>query len=235
VFIIPLSVVKIFKSKRYRHLAIAGLGAFVLALLSIYLLVSTYFPFVYDAEKLRAVLQEFGIVAPLVYTVAHIIQVVFMAIPGYAMAVVGGYLFGAVNGTAYTMIGVTVGSTIAFLIARIWGRRLVERMLTEDVLERFDGFSEKAGVPGLFLFVLVPVLPEDVISFVAGLAQFRLWVFVLVMFFGRLPAAAVAVLAGDGVAAGQYIEAGIWISTLILASVYTYYYRDAIMERVQRL
>jgi uncharacterized membrane protein YdjX (TVP38/TMEM64 family) len=158
-----------------------------------------------------------------------------MAIPGYAMAVVGGYLFGAVNGTAYTMIGVTVGSTIAFLIARIWGRRLVERMLTEDILERFDGFSEKAGVPGLFLFVLVPVLPEDVISFVAGLAQFRLWVFVLVMFFGRLPAAAVAVLAGDGVAAGQYIEAGIWIATLILASVYTYYYRDAIIERIQRL
>lgn len=226
---------KIFKSKRYRRLAIAGLLAFGVALLSIYLLVSTYFPFVYDAEKLRAILQDFGILAPLVYTVAHVIQVVFMAIPGYAMAVVGGYLFGAVHGTAYTMIGVTVGSTIAFLIARRWGRPVVERMVTEDVLDRFDSVTESAGVPGLFLFVLVPVLPEDVISFVAGMAQFRLPVFVAVMFFGRLPAAAVAVLAGDGVAAGQYLEAGIWISTLILASVYTYYYRDAILERIQTL
>lgn len=226
---------QIFTSKRYRRLAIVGLVAFALGLLAIYLLVSTYFPFIYDAEKLRAMLAEFGVIAPLVYTVAHIIQVVFMAIPGYAMAVVGGYLFGTLYGTAYTMIGVTVGSAIAFGIARIWGRPLVERMLTEDVIDRFDTFTDTAGIPGLFLFVLVPVLPEDVISFVAGLAQFRLSVFVAVMFFGRLPAAAVAVLAGDGVAGGQYIEAGIWISTLVLASAYTYYYRDAILHRIQTL
>jgi len=227
--------VKVFKNKRYRRLAIAGLVAFVVGLLSIYLLVSTYLPFIYNAEKLRAILQEFGIIAPAVYTVAHIIQVVFMAIPGYAMAVVGGYLFGTVWGTAYTMIGVIVGSTVAFLIARIWGRPLVERMLTEDVLERFDTFTDSAGIPGLFLFVLVPVLPEDVISFVAGLAQFRLSVFVAVMFLGRLPAATVAVMAGDGFAGGHYIEGGIWISTLVLACGYTYYYRDPIMDRIERL
>lgn len=226
---------KIFKSKRHRRLAIAGLLAFAIGLFTIYWLVSTYVPFVYDAEQLRSTIQEFGVLAPIVYTIAHTIQVVFMAIPGYAMAVVGGYLFGAVHGTAYTMIGVTLGATITFVIARVWGRPVVERFLTEDVLERFDETAESAGVPGLFLFVLVPVLPEDVISFVAGVADFRLWVFVVITFVGRLPAAAVAVMAGDGVAAGHYVEAGIWIATLLLAIAYTYYYRDPILQRVERL
>jgi uncharacterized membrane protein YdjX (TVP38/TMEM64 family) len=155
-----------------------------------------------------------------------------MAIPGYAMAVVGGVLFGPFFGTVYTMIGVTVGSGIAFLIARRYGRPLVERMIHDDALETFDGFVENAGLTGLFLFVLIPVLPEDVISFVAGLSNFRLPVFLVIVFFGRLPAAVVAVLAGDGLAASQYLEAGVWLLSLVFASVYTYYYRDTIMERI---
>jgi uncharacterized membrane protein YdjX (TVP38/TMEM64 family) len=224
--------VKVFTSRRDRRLASAGLATFGIGIVSFYLAVRTYFPFLFDPEKLRAVVQDFGLIAPLVYVIAHAVQVVFMAIPGYAMAVVGGILFGPFFGTVYTMIGVTVGSAIAFLIARSYGRPIVERMIREDALDRFDTFAEQAGLPGLFLFVLVPVLPEDVISFVAGLSEFRLSVFVAIMFFGRLPAAAVAVLAGDGIAARQFLEAGIWASSLVLASVYTYYYRDAIFERI---
>ena len=226
------SNVKVFTSRRDRRLASAGLATFGIGIVSFYLAVRTYFPLLFDPEKLRAVVQDFGLIAPLVYVIAHAVQVVLMAIPGYAMAVVGGILFGPFFGTVYTMIGVTVGSAIAFLIARSYGRPIVERMIREDALDRFDTFTEKAGLPGLFLFVLVPVLPEDVISFVAGLSEFRLSVFVVIMFFGRLPAAAVAVLAGDGIAARQFLEAGIWASSLVLASVYTYYYRDAIFERI---
>ena len=223
---------KLFASRRHRRVAIAGVGAFALALAGLYLVAWTYYPFLFDPEQLRAAVERFGPAAPLVYIAAHAIQVIFMAIPGYAMAVVGGILFGPVLGTAYTMVGVTLGSTVAFLVARRYGRPVVERMIHEDALERFDSFTGTAGVPGLFLFVLVPVLPEDVISFVAGLSGFGLPTFVAVMFFGRLPAAAVAVLAGDGIAASRFIEAGIWGGSLVLASAYTYRYRDEILERI---
>jgi uncharacterized membrane protein YdjX (TVP38/TMEM64 family) len=224
--------VDVFRSQAHRRRAVAGVGAVALGLGSLYGIAWTQFPFLFDAQQLRGILAGFGVLAPLVYTTAHMIQVIFMAIPGYAMAVVGGYLFGAVWGTAYTMVGVTLGSVIAFLIARRYGRPVVERMLTEDAVDRFGTFTEEAGVPSLFIFVLVPVLPEDVISFVAGLAHFRLWVFAVVMFLGRLPAAAVAVLAGDGVAEGHLIEAAVWLLTLAASIAYTWYYREPIMERI---
>jgi uncharacterized membrane protein YdjX (TVP38/TMEM64 family) len=224
--------VDIFRSERHRRRAFAGIGAFALGLGTLYGIAWFEFPFLFDAQQLRDILAGFGVLAPVVYTTAHMIQVIFMAIPGYAMAVVGGYLFGAVWGTAYTMVGVTLGSVIAFLIARRYGRPVVERLLTEDAVDRFDSFTEQAGVPSLFIFVLVPVLPEDVISFVAGLAHFRLWVFAVVMFLGRLPAAAVAVLAGDGFAQGHLIEGAVWLLTLVAAIAYTWYYREPIMERI---
>lgn len=224
--------VRVFTSRRHRRQAIVGLVGFGVGLAALYLAVRTYLPFVFNPEELRLVVQRFGVIAPVVYVAAHTIQVVVMAIPGYAMAVVGGILFGPFFGTVYTMIGVTVGSAVAFLIARTYGRPVVERLIHEDALEKFDEFSQKAGLPGLFLFVLIPVLPEDVISFVAGLSHFRLSVFVAVVFLGRLPAAAVAVLAGDGIAASQFLEAGLWMSSLVFASIGTYYYREEIFEQI---
>jgi uncharacterized membrane protein YdjX (TVP38/TMEM64 family) len=224
--------VRVFASPRYRRLAIAGIVVFGLSLASLYLTLRAYFPFIFNTSELRALLQQFGVLSPAVYIFAHTIQVVTMAIPGYAIAVVGGVLFGPFFGTVYTMIGVTVGSAIAFLIARNYGRPLVERMIHEDALDRFDAFIQNAGLPGLFLFVLIPVLPEDVISFVAGLSHFRLSVFLIAIFLGRLPAAAVAVLAGDGIATNQFLEASIWLLSLVFASVYTYYYRDHLLERI---
>ena len=226
---------KVFSSRRHRWIAIAGLVAFAVGLSSLYLGLRTYFPFLFEPDELRVMVEQFGLMAPIVYVIAHTVQVVVVALPGYAMAVVGGILFGPLLGTTYTMIGVTLGSTIAFLIARLYGRSVVERLLHEDALERFDAFTEKAGVPGLFLFVLIPVLPEDVISFVAGLSHFRLSVFVVVVFLGRLPAAAVAVLAGDGIAASQFLDAGLWLSSLVFASAGTYYYRDDILKRIETL
>jgi uncharacterized membrane protein YdjX (TVP38/TMEM64 family) len=224
--------VNVFASRRYRWLTIAALVAFGALMIGLNLAVRTYLPFVFDPSEARRVIEQFDLVAPAVYVAAHTVQVVLMAIPGYVMAVVGGALFGPVMGTLYTMLGVTAGSAIAFLLARRYGRPVVERVLREDTLERFDSFAQQAGSPELFLFVLIPVLPEDVISFVAGLSDFRLSVFVLVMFLGRLPAAAVAVLAGDGFATGGYLEASLWILSLVAASAYTYYYRTEILDRL---
>lgn len=223
---------KVFASRQDRRWVIAGLVVFGLGLAGLYLAIRTYLPFVFDPSESRRMVQQFGVIAPVVYVILHATQVVVMAIPGYAIAVVGGVLFGPVFGTLYTMIGVTVGSAVAFLIARSYGRPVVERVIREDALDRFDSFIQGAGLPGLFLFVLIPVLPEDVISFVAGVSHFRLSTFVVVIFLGRLPAATVAVLAGDGFATGGVLEAGIWILSLVSASAYTYYYRDGILDRI---
>jgi len=222
--------VEIFKSPRHRRRAALALGAFAVGLGSLYLTAITHEQAV--TELVRSLLDRSGILAPLVYIAGHTIQVVLMAIPGYVMAFAGGAFFGAFWGTVYTMIGVTLGSVIAFLIARRFGRSIVERMIDEEALDRFDTFAQEAGVPSLFVFVLVPVLPEDVISFVAGVAQFRLWVFALVMFVGRLPAAVLAVLAGDGFAQGQLVEGSVWLLALLAACAVTYYYRTPIMERI---
>jgi len=221
---------KVFTSKRNRRIAVLAAAGLVVALAGAYLLVRAYAPFLFDAEEMRAWVGQFGAFAPLVFILAQVAQVIVAPIPGQVTAIVGGYLFGPVAGTAYSMVGVTVGSAIAFLIAQRYGRPVVERMIEGDLLDRFDGFVETLGVPGLFLFVVIPGLPDDVICFLAGLAHFRLLVFVGVMFVGRLPAYVVTNFAGDGLATGNVVEAVVLVAALVVFSLYAYRKREKIRQ-----
>ena len=220
----------VFTSKRSRRIAVLAAVGLVVVLAGGYLLVRTYAPFLFDAEAMRDWVGEFGAFAPLVFIVAQVAQVIVAPIPGQVTAIVGGYLFGPAAGTAYSMVGVTVGSAIAFLIAQRYGRPVVERMIDEALLDRFDGFVETLGVPGLLLFVVIPGLPDDVICFLAGLAHFRLFVFVGVMFVGRLPAYVVTNFAGDGLATGNVVEAVVLVAALVVFSLYAYRKREKIRQ-----
>lgn len=225
---------KVFSSRRSRNLAVAGSAAVVLGLLIGYYALRLYAPFVFDATAMREWIGQFGIYAPLVFVGAQILQVIFAPIPGQVAALVGGYLFGPVAGTAYSMVGVMIGSAIAFAIASRYGRPVVETLLHEEIVDRFDDFAETVGLPGLLLFVLIPGLPDDAICFLAGLAHFRLSVFVAIMALGRLPAYLATNFAGDSIANGQLLEAVVIVGALAALSAIAYRNRERIRAYAQQ-
>jgi uncharacterized membrane protein YdjX (TVP38/TMEM64 family) len=221
---------KVFTSASNRRRALAAALAIALAVVGVYLALREFAPFVFDPTAMRQWIQQFGAFAPLVFVLVQLIQVIVAPVPGQVTAFVGGVLFGPVAGTAYSMIGVMIGSAIAFWIAQRWGRPAVERMIEPGLVDRFDGFVQTIGVPGLLLFVVVPGLPDDAICFFAGLAHFRILTFLVVMFVGRLPAYLVTNFAGDSVAGGQFVEAAALIGALVVFSVYAYRKRERIRE-----
>lgn len=136
-------------------------AAFVL----LYLSLRRYAPFVFHPDELRVWIDQFGILAPAVFMLIQIGQVVVAPVPGQAVALVAGYLFGPVAGTVYSITGVLIGSAIAFLLADRYGRTFVEDILDEDVVARFDEFVDRIGFPGLVAFVIIPGLPETLFAF----------------------------------------------------------------------
>jgi uncharacterized membrane protein YdjX (TVP38/TMEM64 family) len=218
----------VFESAQSRRRALLLLAGLVVALIAGYFALRTWAPFVFDTTELRAWIRQFGVFAPLVFIFAQVIQVIVAPVPGQVTALVGGTLFGSLPGTVYSMIGVVLGSAIAFTISRRYGRPVVERLVHEDLIDRFDGFVQTVGVPGLFLFVVIPGLPDDAICFLAGLAHFRLSTFLAVMFAGRLPAYVVTSYAGDSLATGHLVEAVIAVLALVVFSAYAYTKREQI-------
>ena len=226
---------RVFSSRADRRRGILLGLLVVLAFVGLYFAVRRYAPFVFNAAALRVWIAGFGIFAPLVFVLIQATQVVVAPIPGQVVALVAGYLFGPLWGTVYSLTGVLIGSTVAFSLAKRYGRSFVVDILHEDVVERFDDFVDTVGVPGLFAFVIIPGLPDDAICFLSGLTKWRLRTFIAVIAVGRLPAYVLTVYAGGELASGRFLEGMALIGVVIALSAIGYYKQEAVRDVVARL
>lgn len=226
---------KVFSSKKHRLRGLLFSIIAIIVLGILYLSIQRYLPFIFNADELRIWISQFGPLAPLVFIVIQATQVVVAPIPGQALALVSGYLFGSVAGTIYSLLGVLLGSAIAFSLAKRYGRSFVEEILHEDLMTRFDGFIDRVGIPGLLVFVLIPGLPDDAVCFLCGLTTMSLRTFLILITIGRLPAYVLTVYAGGELASGQLSSALLLLGVVIVLSAIGYYKQDTIRQFVQRL
>ena len=229
------SRLQVFSSRTALLRGVLGGVALLAAAAVVSLCVHRHASFLFDPEKLRVWVDQFGVFAPAVLVCIQAAQVVLAPIPGQVVALVAGYAFGPVAGSVYSIVGVLIGSTIAFSLTKRFGRPAAERLLHDDILDRFDEFVDRVGLPGLFVFVLIPGLPDDIVCFLGGLTEWRLRTFLVVMTVGRLPVYLITVYAGGELASGRLWVALALVVALAVASVGGYYKQEAIRTTVERL
>lgn len=208
--------------------------AVVILFVSASFVAAWYVPGLRDPVTIREYVEGFGVLSPVVFVLIQAGQVLIAPIPGQVVAVAGGYLFGPWQGAAYSLIGMGVGSTIAFVLSRRYGRPYVNRQVGAARVAQFDTFIEQSGVAGLFLLFLLPGLPDDVICFVAGITTIRIRVLAVMAVVGRAPGIIVASFIGAGLAAERFVVVG--LITVMLAIVWGigYYHRDQLLDLLDR-
>ena len=95
-------------------------------------------------------------------------------VPGSVLTLAAGAIFGLVNGTAYVMVGATIGASLAFLVARYIARGAIEDRFTGNV--RFAAIDRAVGTEGLKIVLLLrlsPVFPFNLLNYALGLTNIR--------------------------------------------------------------
>jgi len=220
---------RVFESQRARRrfllhatLAVAVLAGFVLFALP-------HLPLLTDAVRLRLFIREFGVLGPVVLIALQALQVVAAPVPGQVLAVAAGYLYGAWLGTLYNMIGITLGSALAFWLSRRYGRAYVESIVHEDALARFDAIDDDHARLALLVVFLVPGLPDDVICFFGGLTKIPLWQLVALAVVGRAPGFFLVNVVGELVGAGRFTAAVLLTLAITAVSATAFRYRERIL------
>lgn len=162
----------------------------------------------------------FGGWVPLVYFLAHLLQIIIAPLPGNIVALVGGALFGVVKGFILSAAGQISGSLLAFYLARKFGKPLVLKVIGPDIYEKCNKVLSGRFVLALFLLFLLPFFPDDALCFLAGLSALPLFFFLLLVIFGRLPGIVVATLVGAGV---FHLSTGQWVLICVLSLVFIYF------------
>lgn len=228
-------VPRIFASRAARNRALAVLAVAALGLVGSVVAVRAVAPFLVDPHWVTEQLRSFGRFAPLAYVALQAAQVVLAPIPGQVLGGVGGYLFGWVAGTVYSLLGVAVGSYVLFVLARRFGRPAVESWLAPHPLESFDAFVEEYGQVGLFLAFLFPAFPDDALCALAGLTPLRSRRLVALVLVGRLPSFVAVAYAGDSLESGELLVFGGVTALLGLATVVAYRRRASLVDAIDGL
>jgi uncharacterized membrane protein YdjX (TVP38/TMEM64 family) len=153
---------------------------------------------------------------------------VVAAIPGAALTVAAGALFGSVLGVIVVIHAATLGASVAFLIARYVARDTIARRLSSNAtFQRLDRLTEEHGAVIVALTRLVPLFPFNLLNYGFGLTRVPFRTYVLWSYLCMLPGTILYVVGADAFTqglsegrvpwglVGAFVAAGLILTVLV--------------------
>ena len=166
--------------KRIKIWTIAGFAVIVL------FFVKQFFDQKFDSvESLQNYMKGFGMAAPLILLMFQALQVVVPVLPGYLGCAAGAVAFGSMTGFWCNYIGISLGSVIAYFLARKYGDGIVTVMFPRKQYEKWSRRIERSRSYEGFLFIaiLLPLFPDDFLCYFSGLMKMNsrkfIWIIIL--------------------------------------------------------
>ena len=133
-----------------------------------------------SVDALRDYISQTGAWAAVIYIIFSFLQVVLLPVPGSVAVAVGVAMFGPLMCAIYSFIGIVTGSIVAFVIGRWIGYKAVCWIVGKESLDKWLKKLKGKDYLILSLMFLLPLFPDDILCFVAGLSSMT-WGFFLVM------------------------------------------------------
>jgi uncharacterized membrane protein YdjX (TVP38/TMEM64 family) len=156
--------------------------------------------------------------------------VVVAPIPGEAIEFLGGYVFGVWAGMLYSMIGLILGSGLAFGIAKIFEKQAIERFVSPELRKKFDYLINPQ-----FSSFLIPGFPKDTLCYILGLTPMHWGIFLIISAIGRIPGTLMATLQGAKAFDQQYVTLLILLGISVLIIMVFYIYHENVHQWIKKM
>lgn len=140
----------------------------------------------FEPTRLVKVIQTMGWVGVLIFIAISALAVVVSPIPGTPLTITAGAVWGAVPAAIYAIIGISLGSLVAYFIGRTLGRSTVQALTGKIIyLSKHRGEIYLGWI--MFISHLFPVLPFDLMSYGAGMSGLSLRIYAIATILGTIP------------------------------------------------
>ena len=184
--------------------------------------------------EVEAWISSVGFAGWLVLLGLQILQVIVAFIPGGPVELIAGVLFGVVGGTVVCLVGSVIASSVIFFTVRRVGASFVERLFGKEQVLQFDFFHDNRRMETVtFLLFLIPGLPKDMLTYLAGISRIRAGRFLVISTLGRFPAIVTTATMGSTMSQGN------WIATLLIflftaaVGLVGIRYKDRLLDRMR--
>ena len=121
----------------------------------------------------------------------------FLPFPAEIVAIAAGMCYGAAWGAALVWIGAMLGAWLAFGLARLFGRPLVEELTPARHKAMLDRWSRQSSAGMLIVVRLIPVIAFNLVNYAVGLTRVSWWTFTWTTALGILPMTVLMVVMGE--------------------------------------
>lgn len=128
-----------------------------------------------SVEKLQNIILSWGFWGRFGFVGLSFLQVSFIPLPATVTIIAGTLLYGPLQASLLSLAGILLGSMLAFLLGKVFGRKLVVFMVGEKTCKKWVDFLTNAKY-SFFIMMLLPIFPDDVLCLVAGLTNMS-WTF----------------------------------------------------------
>lgn len=185
-------------------------------------------------QQFRALIQGAGPWAPLVYVLLKASTYVIAPLSGTTVKLASGALFGVWEGMLLSLLGDTLGGTLNYWIARIFGRAGIAKFAGKKALAQVDHAAQR--VRGWRILLGARLLLSsvyDFISYAAGLARISFVQYLVVTAIGGIPISVLFAMLGNAtVESDSVTRVMIVISTItLITTIIAYFYHKHLSSR----
>ena len=186
-----------------------------------------FLDFVRDRNAISAFIDEIGLIGPLVLMGLVGLQILIPWIPSEPPIIAAGYAYGFVSGFLMSWLVSVAATQAVYYLARRAGRPVVERFVSAKSLDKWTGIASKKGTLFFLIVFMNPLLPTDIMVFVAGLSAIDGRRFFVANLLGRMPLVALLTLVGsNGFSITPAVIVGLTVVCLLLLVAWWHFMRE---------
>ena len=226
-------------SKMVRFRAVAKLAALLIIVIGIPVLILLYKPEMISNDywsSLSVRLKSHPYIGGPILVLLQVIQILICFLPGQPIQFASSYLYGILGGLLISVVGAVLGTTITYFLADFLGRDFIHLIFGKDQVEHsMRRLNSRRAYGIIFLIYLIPGIPKDLMSYVAGISDIEWKPFLALSTLGRLPAVMVSLTFGYFIGKRNYLALGIIAVLMVIILVICFKNRRRIMDRIETM
>ena len=176
-------------------------------------------------------LDEFKGFAFIPLILLQIIQIIICIIPGQPIQFASSYLYGVLGGFLISLGGAFIGTVITYYLAKFLGNDALHVIFGEEKVKSYvRKLNSRRAYVIIFLLYLIPGIPKDFTSYIAGISNIRLRPFIFLSILGRSPGVLESLLFGTFLAHRNYFGIAMLIIASIIILLICYIKRDVLLK-----
>jgi uncharacterized membrane protein YdjX (TVP38/TMEM64 family) len=174
----------------------------LLAFVIIMLGAAKYFGLADLFNGLKDYIEGLGVWGPVVFVAIYVAATV-AALPGSALTLIAGAIFGSILGVIVVSVASTCGAALCFLIARYFARDAAAGWLeSKESFRKLDRMTKQNGAIIVAITRLVPLFPFNLLNYGFGLTSVSFGAYVLWSWLCMIPGTILYVVGSDALAQG---------------------------------